>query len=145
MMTREFAWKPRSAVIMLVISVARSTFDISSTPAFVWPKPAVSGCRPSPSALAVRPTASRPAFQAALVAEVRQREVAGGDPLAERSRFFVLVDVGDPAVLADRHVVQARAGSGCRCRRCQAAWLLPVSGLSGGRYARDVLAALVVR
>ena len=36
-MTREFAWKPRWAVIMLVNSVARSTFDISTVPAVVTP------------------------------------------------------------------------------------------------------------
>src|SRR5271166_935267 len=41
--TRELDWKPRSAVIMLVISVARSTFDISSSPPIVAPNPAVSG------------------------------------------------------------------------------------------------------
>ncbi len=41
--TLELAWKPRSAVIMLVISLARSTFDISSSPPMVEPKPAVSG------------------------------------------------------------------------------------------------------
>ena len=42
-MTREFAWNPRCAVIMVVNWVARSTFDISSMPATVWPKPVVFG------------------------------------------------------------------------------------------------------
>src|SRR4051812_9915352 len=36
-MTRELAWKPRCAVIMLVNAWARSTLDISTAPAVVKP------------------------------------------------------------------------------------------------------------
>src|SRR5207302_4628608 len=42
-MIREFAWKPRWAMIRLVNSWARSTFDISSVPAAIDPRPAVPG------------------------------------------------------------------------------------------------------
>ena len=38
-MTREVAWKPRWAMIRLVNSWARSTFDISSWPAITAPRP----------------------------------------------------------------------------------------------------------
>src|SRR5262249_15121160 len=37
--TREFAWKPRWATIKLVNSAARSTFDISSVPPDIVPRP----------------------------------------------------------------------------------------------------------
>ena len=40
-MTRLFAWKPRSAVIIPVNCVARSTFDISSAPVVTEPRPPV--------------------------------------------------------------------------------------------------------
>ena len=36
--TRELAWKPRCAVIIVVNSVARSTFDISTVPDTASPK-----------------------------------------------------------------------------------------------------------
>src|SRR3954471_20466463 len=42
-MTRELAWKPRCAVIMLVNVDARSTLDISIAPACVAPRPLVPG------------------------------------------------------------------------------------------------------
>ena len=42
-MTRELAWKPRWAVIMLVNVWDRSTFDISIAPAVVTPRPAMPG------------------------------------------------------------------------------------------------------
>src|SRR3954462_15053107 len=42
-MTRELAWKPRWAVIMLVNVCDRSTFDISIAPAVVTPRPAMPG------------------------------------------------------------------------------------------------------
>src|SRR3954469_12993416 len=38
-MTRELAWKPRWAVIMLVNVCARSTLDISTAPAVMVPAP----------------------------------------------------------------------------------------------------------
>ena len=40
-MTRLLAWKPRSAVIIPVNCVARSTFDISSAPVVTVPRPPV--------------------------------------------------------------------------------------------------------
>src|SRR3954453_543939 len=42
-MTRELAWKPRWAVIMLVNVDARSTLDISTAPAVVVPRPSTPG------------------------------------------------------------------------------------------------------
>src|ERR1700755_1362467 len=42
-MTREFAWKPRSAVIMLVNVWARSTLDISTAPGLRVPAPPTPG------------------------------------------------------------------------------------------------------
>ena len=42
-MVREFAWKPLSVTIMSVNCSARSTFDISSVPAMIFPLPAEPG------------------------------------------------------------------------------------------------------
>src|ERR1700761_7906818 len=50
--TRELAWKPRCAMTRLVNSWARSTFDISSAPLVIKPRP------PEPAA----PTWARPEF-----------------------------------------------------------------------------------
>ena len=41
--TRELAWKPRSAMIMLVNCWARSTFEPSRKPVAIWPRPPLSG------------------------------------------------------------------------------------------------------
>src|SRR5207245_11065891 len=66
-MTREFAWKPRSAMIMFVNSWARSTLDISSAPADSDPLDPTPGTptRGTPEAideeLEESPTRTRPA------------------------------------------------------------------------------------
>src|SRR4051812_47298522 len=65
LITRELAWKPRWAVIMVVNVWARSTLDISTAPAVVKPKlgpgaPTVAGPEFALSSQRLEPERSRP-------------------------------------------------------------------------------------
>ncbi len=123
-MTRELAWKPRCAVIMLVNAWARSTLDISTVPAVV--KPAV--------ALGVL-TTGVPEFGDASQRFEPERwrpaalENVASDRKPADCRVPRAVDVADLAVLGDRHVRRARRDVDQRVG-------------AAGRAALDVVAVL---
>jgi hypothetical protein len=79
--TRLLAWKPRSAVIMLVNSWARSTFDISTAPGIRVPRPFV------PAMLAVSAPELFVAIQ--LLPETRWRPASFGKVAREMTAILV--------------------------------------------------------
>ena len=98
-MTREFAWKPRSATIRFVNSAARSTFDISSVPPDSVPRPPWPATPICGDARVDRRrcTASCPSLcRPAGFGERRQRD------LAERLAAAVREHAGDQALLRRR-------------------------------------------
>jgi hypothetical protein len=76
LITRELAWKPRCAVIMLVNDWARSTLDISTAPAVVKPNwapgvPTVGVPEFADCSQRFEPERSRPASLANVASEMK--------------------------------------------------------------------------
>ena len=104
-----FAWKLRCAVIMLTSCAVMSTFDASSAPAWIRPKPELPAGRgsPGPSANVSAHVRVAELLQALRVREVRQRDLAERfeRPLVKRACTTPLVVDVDADQAAGREAV----------------------------------------